>query len=389
MDDTMTKQAYAVTADGASETRAPRVALFLPNLHGGGAERMMANLSEGFAERGVEVDLVLAAAEGPYLSEVSERVNVVDLGSSGVAASLPKLVRYLRRSRPEALLVTLNHASLVALVAKRLAGVPVRVFVRGSNMLFLRPPKTLKGKVMPALVKRLFPWADGHISVSQGVADNLHSFTGISEDKIYTIYNPVVTDALHRKAAQTPEHPWFGDDGPPTLLAAGRLTRQKDYPTLLRALARLREQEGYKETRLVILGEGEGREGLETLIRDLGLENAVDLPGFVNNPFSYMSRADLFVLSSAWEGLPGVLIQAMACGCPVVSTDCPSGPREILEGGRYGPLVPVGDEERLAEAMRKTLEGPLDSGLLKERAAAFSPERVVPQYLEVLLGGGL
>ena len=358
------------------------IALYLPNLHGGGAERMMVNLSQGFVRRGVTVDLVLASAEGPYLEHVPSGVNVIGLESGGVMSSLPRFVRYLRRARPQTLLVTLNHAAVAALLAVRLARTPTRVYVRESNMMFPGNVQSLKVKTLRLAVKRLYPWAAGHVAVSNGVAEDIHRFTGISPQRIHTIYNPVVTDALKRQAEAPLNHPWFGPGKPPVLLAAGRLTGQKDYPTLLCAFQKVRAGRAAK---LIILGEGKQRAELEALIAELGTQDDVALPGFVDNPFAYMARADLFVLSSAWEGLPGVLIQAMACGCPVVSTDCPSGPREILKGGEYGPLIPVGDAQRLADAVLETLESSVPATRLKARASDFSLETISNEYLALLL----
>ena len=213
----------------------------------------------------------------------------------------------------------------------------------------------------------------------------MQRFTGVSPEKVRTIYNPVVTEDLAVQAQAPLAHPWFDVDASeriPVVLAAGRLTGQKDYPTLLRAFKEVRNQ---RPARLMILGEGQQRSALEALVKDLGIQEDVSLPGFVDNPFAYMARADLFVLSSAWEGLPGVLIQAMACGCPVVSTDCPSGPREILEGGTYGPLVEVGDARGLAEAMLSTLESSVPPPQLKARASDFSVEAISDEYLAALL----
>ncbi len=345
---------------------------------------MLVNLSQGFVRRGVNVDLVLAAAEGPYLTHVPPDVHIVDLASDGVASSLPGFVRYLRDARPETLLVTLDHAAVTALLAVRLAGVPTRVFVRESNMMFPGNDKRLKVKLLRFAVKRFYPWAAGCIGVSEGVSKDIQRFAGVSPEKIHTIYNPVVTDNLKRQAQAPLSHPWFSEGSPPVLLGAGRLTGQKDYPTLIRAFAKVR---AVRPAKLMILGEGKLRAELEALIAELGLQEDVALPGFVDNPFAYMSKAALFVLSSAWEGLPGVLIQAMACGCPVVSTDCPSGPSEILEGDKYGPLVPVGDVQGLADAALRTLEHSISSVELKARASVFSVEAISDQYLGVLLPG--
>lgn len=342
----------------------------------------MTNLAHGFLRAGARVDLVLASAQGPYLKELSPELRIVDLASPGVFASLPKLVRYLRRERPDALLATLNHASVVALLARRLSGVPTRTVSRESNMLFPGAVTSPKRKALREAVRRTYPWADAHIAVSQGVAEDLKRFVALEPGRVFTIYNPVVTPALAQKARAPLEHPWFAAGEPPVILGVGRLAGQKDFPTLIRAFAEVRAA---RPARLMILGEGGARAGLEALAAELGVAADVALPGFVDNPFAYMARAGAFALSSRFEGLPGVLIQAMACGCPVVATDCPSGPFEVLEGGRYGPLVPVGDASALAAALLQTLATPPDRAALQARAADFSEARTVPQYLRVLL----
>lgn len=365
-----------------------QLALYLPNLDGGGAERMMVSLASGFARRGLHVDLVLAEARGPYLADVGPGVNVVDLRSSGVLASLPKLVSYFRRRRPEAVLATLNHASVAALLARKLSAVPVRAVVRESNMMFPSPTRSTKSKALKAATRFFYPWADAYIAVSQGVADDLQRFAHLERHKVHTIYNPVISESLFEKLKATPEHPWFGADDDaarlPVVLGVGRLTGQKDFATLLRAFAAAQK---VRPARLVILGEGERREELEGLARTLGISERVSLPGFVDNPFALMARADTFVLSSRHEGLPGALIQAMACGCKVVSTDCPSGPSEILKGGKLAPLVAVGDDTKLAQAIAGSLALPAANPELRVRALDFSEEKIVPQYLEVLLPG--
>lgn len=365
--------------------RRPRLALYLPNLDGGGAERMMVNLAAGFARRGVPTDLVLAAVRGPYLKLVDPGVRIVDLAAGGVTASLPGLVRYLRRERPEALLATLNHASVVALLARALARTRTRVVVRESNMLFPNPASSPKGRFLRGSVRALYPLADAFIAVSQGVAADLVRFAKVDPAKVRTVYNPVVSAELLERAQEGPPHPFFAPDEPPVVLGVGRLGVQKDFPTLIRAFA---AATGETDARLVILGEGEKRDELEALVRHLGLQDRVSLPGFADNPFSYMARADTFVLSSRFEGLPGALIQAMACGTKVVSTDCPSGPAEILRGGELAPLVPVGDVSALAAAISASLRLPAAPPALAARAHDFSDEHTLPGYLKVLLPEG-
>lgn len=389
------------------------IALFIRSLAGSGAERMTANLARGLAERGHRVDLVLARRIGPFLSEVPASVRIVDLGAPSVLHTLPLLWRapgdfaallpvlanphaprvlgsiphladYLRRERPDVLLSALDYGNIAATIARDLAGVPVRL-VLGQRCHFtsdvLNARKARVRKLGP-LVRRFYPRADAVIAVSQGVADDLAAAVNLPPERVTAVYNPVVGPDISEKAAQPVDHPWFAEGAPPVILGVGKLKPQKDFATLLRAFAKLRAE---REAHLVILGEGEQRGELEGLAQDLGIGGDVALPGFVDNPFPYMARASLFVLSSRFEGLPGVLIQALACGCPSVSTDCPSGPAEILENGRYGPLVAVGDAEALARAMAETLAAPLPGDVLRERAAFFSTERAAQNTLDVLL----
>ncbi|MBK1644909.1 glycosyl transferase [Thiocapsa imhoffii] len=361
----------------------PELAIFLPSLVGGGAERMMLNLASGMVDRGVVPDLVVASEEGPYRALVPAPCRLVNLRARRVLAALPGLVRYLRNRRPHALLAAMDHANLVALAAGAWARVPTRVYVSVRSNLTqeaLHSP-FLRGRALPLLARHGYPRAAAVIAVSQGVADDLQSLLGVRRARIQVIPNPVVTPELTRLARERPTHPWFRPGGPQVILAAGRLVPQKDYPTLLEAFATL---DPGVERRLLILGEGPERQMLEGLIARLGLVGRVALPGFTANPFAFMAHCDLFVLSSAWEGLPGVLIQAMACGTPVVSTDCPSGPREILADGRLGRLVPVGDVGALGAAIARTLEEPREGARLQRRAADFAVESVTRQYLEVL-----
>ncbi|RTH32330.1 glycosyl transferase [Thermus scotoductus] len=357
----------------------PRLALFLPSLRGGGAERVMVHLARGFAERGFQVDLVLAKAEGPYLAEVPPSVRVVDLRASRVLFSLPGLVRYLRKERPHALLSALDHANVIVCLAHRLARVPSRLVISEHNTLSASRPQNARGRLLPWFMRWTYPWADAVIAVSQGVAEDLIHLTGLPREKIQVIYNPVVTPELFAKAREPLDHPWLASGEPPVILGVGRLTEQKDFPTLIRAFALVRAQ---RPARLMILGEGELRPQLEALVHELGLQDDVALPGFVENPYAYMARAAVFVLSSRREGFGNVLVEAMACGTPVVSTDCPSGPREILDHGKYGRLVPVGDVKSLAESILKAMDEPPYRDL--SRVAEFTLEKSLERYGAVL-----
>ena len=364
----------------------PRVAIFLPSLAGGGAERTMVNLLGEIARRGSPVDLVLSTATGPYLDDVPDGVRLVDLGASRVVTSLPSLVRYLRRARPEAMLTVLTHASLVGLVARAVARVGTRVAVVEQDTMSEVARETIRrrARLMPFFVRRLYPKADMIIAVSSGVADDLAEFVRLPRSRVEVVYNPVVTPNVKAAARGDIPHRWLGDGEPPVVLGIGRLQpRKKDFALLIRAFAKARGDTG---ARLIILGEGPERSALEELVSNLGVESCVTIPGFVDNPYAYLSRASLFVLSSQWEGLPTVLIEAMYCGVPVVSTDCPSGPREILAGGRHGVLVPVGDEPEMVRAISAGLAGEIPPPA-PDSWQSYELAVVADRYLDLLLNG--
>ena len=376
----------------------------------------MLNVADGLARRAHRVDLVLCRATGAYLDHVPDRIRLVELrehshwlGRAYVGAAdlkgfpsfllpiilarkshsairyLPDLVRYLRCEKPTAILSALTYTNLTTVWGGRQAGISTRVIVSEQNHLSrsIQGRRQWRWRFVTPLVRRAYPRADAIVSVSDGVADDLSRLAHLPRERVTTIYNPIVTPALHAEAQVPLDHPWFRPDAPPVVLGVGRLHRQKDFPTLLRAFARVRAR---RPARLAVLGEGKLRAELETLARTLGVAADVALPGFVENPHTYMARAAVFALSSAYEGLANVVIEALACGCPVVSTDCPSGPAEILAGGTYGTLVPVGDDAALAHAICDTLDDPPPRERLIERAQFFSADRAVEQYERLLLG---
>jgi len=360
-----------------------RLAIFLPSLRGGGAERAMVTIANGFSLRGYLVDIVLVNADGPYLKEVSRHVNVVDLNSSRVLTSIPGFVNYLRREKPKAIVSALNHINVIAVMACYLAGHSSRIIVseRSNFSASIKNTKSMSAHALRLLMRWTYCRADGIIAVSKGVADDLALAIGLHRSSINVVYNPVVNKFMLDMAEHHIEHSWFGRGNPPVILGVGRLEPAKGFLTLIKSFAILRKTYC---ARLVILGEGSLRFQLEGEVKRLGLEDQVHLAGFIDNPYAFMKQASLFVLSSVWEGLPNALIQAMACGTPVVSTDCPSGPSEILEGGRWGRLVPVNDEVALAEAMVAALDEK-DHPDVVQRAAEFSADSAIDDYLAVTL----
>ncbi len=379
------------------------IAVFIYCLRGGGAQKRAVTLANTFAERGHTVDLLVVSSDNSRgvplsngvrlialdrgwrraLDSLNSRVNVRGLLTASVT---PMLARYLRTDHPDVLLSAASHVNLVATFARRLSGTDVTLVLRASNYpsgnIGSWPPLELAvRRWLRRTVGRVYPWADHIISVSKGVGRGLQELTGMAEDRITTIYSPIVEPQIEILAAAPVDHPWAADKSVPIILGVGRLTVQKDFPTLIRAFAKVRAT---RPARLVVLGEGRQRTKLEQLIRELGLEADVALVGRVENPFAWMSIASVFVLSSAWEGLPGVVIEALACGCPVVSTDCPSGPREILEDGALGPLVPVRDDVALAGAITSVLESPPDRKKLLAGADRFRVDPAVDAYLALL-----
>lgn len=377
------------------------IAVFIHSLSGGGAQRRTVTLVNGFAERGHAVDLVVVAARGPLIPLLDPRVRLValtDWVEGHPLARLPRrvqlflglgrIVRYFRRERPGVFMAAASHVHVPVLLAHRIAACDVPLVLRVSNHLSRSGSEGAKPKTRmfaPRLARRLYPRADAVIAVSRGVADDVHAVTGYPRDRIHAVQSPMLTDELRQRIDASVDHPWLAAGQPPVILGVGRLVKQKDFPTLIRAFARVRAA---RPARLLLLGRAKNnkkRRRLTDLIDSLGVTTDVELTGYVDNPLAYMKRAAVLVLSSAWEGLPGVLIEALACGCPIVSTDCPSGPAEILEGGKYGRLVPIGDDAAMAAAILETLNAPPPRDALRARAEDFGADRAIDRYLSVLL----
>lgn len=360
-----------------------RVSLFMPNLGGGGAERVMLLLAGGLVERGFETTVVVGKAEGAYSSKVPQGVRVVELGNPHTSRCILPLAKYLRNEKPDVLISALDHANLAALLARRLSRTPTRVIptVHNSHSETKRHSSGIRNWALHRMIRRCYRWADAIVTVSHGTADDIVQHSGVPRELVRVIYNPVISDSIRESSLEPVDHPWFGPDQQKVVVAIGSLSAPKDFPTLLKAFALLRKN--HCDVKLLILGEGEGRNNLEKMVRELELTDVVELPGFVKNPFAYLARSSLLVMSSAWEALPTVLIEALALGVPIVSTDCKNGPSEILEGGKYGRLVPIKNPAALAEAMGKTLSEP--RGVIPPEAIApYTIDAAVDNYVSLL-----
>ena len=366
---------------------AKKVLLFRPTLGEGGADRVTITLLRHLDRQTVRPSLVLVKRDGTLIDEVPKDIPVIDLGASRLRFSWLRLASVLRREKPDVLFSTSSGGNLVAALAHRIAFDPNRRLVLSERNTFSQVRREKRSPWLPvvAMTRRFYSRADRIIAVSEGVAKDLIQTLALPEELVTAIHNPVVDEELYELSEQPIDHPWV-QQGTPIVLAVGRLVPQKDYPLLLRAFTRIRER---RRARLIVLGEGESRRSLERLAERLGVRDDVDFAGFKKNPFPFMRNCTVFVLSSRFEGLPGALIQAMACGAPVISTDCPSGPAEIISEGSSGFLVPVGDENRLTEALERLLD---DESLRrafseagKKAASAFAVDSMVRQYEEELL----
>ena len=358
-----------------------KVAFYLPTLVYGGAERVVVALVNGIASHGYNVELVLVNAIGPFLKDVNPLVKIINLNCSRSLFSIFGLIQYLKRSKPDVMISALDTANVISILARGISGVKAKLLISHHCTLssVKQYDKSIKGKILYKLVQFLYPRADIVIGVSEGVSKNLKEQLGVNLN-IVTIYNPVVGNQILMLQNEPLFCKWFNEGEVPVILSAGRLTEQKDFELLISAFALVRKN---RECRLIIVGDGPLNSKLTQLACELGVKEDLLLTGFQSNPFNWMKHASVFVVSSKFEGLSNVLIEAMACGRKVVSTDCPNGPSEILEGGRWGHLVPVGDALALASAIEVSLDNEPDFDIT-ERANFFSIDKSVSSYLELI-----
>lgn len=359
------------------------IAFYIPYYREGGVETTTHRLAREFRRRGHEVDLLTFSHDSPYLGADSP-FNVVDLAAGRTASSVPRVVSYLRRNNPDGLISTHYFANVCAVIAREIACSNTYLILteRLSISQSLRKEPLIKRHLFPPLMWLTYPQADSRVTVSKDAAAELSDLLSLSRESVMSIYNPTLDDSVYERARETVDHPWF-DEGH-VLVSAGRLTPQKDFETLLRSLAAIDCEDFF----LIVLGEGERRSFLEGLSEQLGIDSRVDFLGYVDNPYKYMQAGDLFVLSSQYEGMPNVLVEALALGTPAVATDCPTGPRELLEDGKYGPLVPVGDSRAMAEAIKAQLAD-LEQARkrvrkLQPKLEQFRPENASDRYLDLI-----
>jgi len=349
-----------------------KIAIFLPSLGGGGAQRVAVDVANGLARRGIPVEIVLASGEGVYYQLLEPSVSVVDFGVKHVRQAVFPLISYLNCVQPATLLSIQRNASLVAIIASILSKWKGKVVARETNSFYKIPGRytNIRDSILASLIKFSYRFVDCVIAPSRGVATELAYLP-----HVVTIPNPVIIP----EAIENLNH------ARSFILGAGSLDKQKRFDDLISAFAILQREHGVTDLDLIILGEGPDKDKLVNLAKELDVSEKMFMPGFVNDPFKYMRSTKVFALTSGWEGLPNVLIQAMACGAPVVATDCPHGPREILNNGRFGTLVPVGDVPAIALAIYKQLQNKRVA-YPPEVLAPYDYDRVVDAYESVLTG---
>ena len=359
------------------------ISLFIPALNGGGAQKVVVNLANAFIElTDHPIHVVLARKEGEFLNDLRLEVQVIDLGTKRASRSIRALAKYMREYRPKAVVSSLNYANIVCVFASLLSGKPCKILLREDNVVRKPSGKMLvrvRRNLMIQLMKMFYPRSDNIVAISDSVLQTIEEAGIKVKEKAVVIGNPI-TVPLPEPGAVSID--WLPDPRPPFICSVGRLAEQKGFDTLLSAFAKLKNT----KLHLVILGEGELRNTLISQAEELKIKDRVHMPGFVRNPMSVVSEAEAFVLSSRWEGFGNVLVEALATGVPVVSTNCPGAPRDILENGSHGHLVPYDDPEALAEGINQALEQPAGTPETRmSRAADFSAEKIASKYLEYIL----
>lgn len=355
-----------------------RIAMFFWSLELGGVEHMMVELSRELVERGHEVTLVLARAPKPREHTPDPRVKLVRLNAENTALAVVKLAQHLRVAKYDVLYTAMPTTNVATIAALRLSGAKTKLVIseRSNPALEAQHSKTWRYRAAFTLQPLAYPRADAIVAVSTDLADDLADFARLPRDTIRVIYNPAFDDRAPR-SDEASTHLWLDHKTCPVIVAAGRLSPQKDFGTLLRAFAHLRQKQS---ARLIILGEGPSRGELEAMVDHLNIGDNVALPGFIDDIAPYLAKADVFALSSLWEGFGNVLVQALGAGCSIVSTNCRNGPGEILDGGTYGRLVPVGDDAAFAVAIEQVIRHPFDRARQYDRATFFSAEKSADAY---------
>ncbi len=358
---------------------------FLPDYGDGGLERMFVNLASQIARNGIRVHFIVCDITRPYLDDLDKSV-ILTATDQDQQRMIDALTAHLNQDNPDVLLTAKELGLPVALTAKQRSSSTTKIYLRAITNISARIQRRhllqkIKGLLEVRRLRKLYRQLDGIVAVSQGIATDVHAISGIPTAQIQVAHNPVVTPQLLERAEQPVEHPWLQQQNIPVVMATGRLTKQKNFELLIDAFAIVRKQ---RPLRLIILGDGARKTKLQKQADKLGISEDIDLYGFNPNPYSMLRHASLFVLSSNWEGSPNALTEALAVGCPSISTNCPSGPQETLQGGKFGPLIPMDDVQAMATAMMETLDNPLPREQLQSATELFTVENSALEYMHAL-----
>lgn len=366
-----------------AEKKAPLIILTANSLNGG-IGRNLVNLSNSFLKFGCQVELLTETRSNRHEKMIRDSVHINTLKTTHAILGVPQFAKYLVTRKPAVILTPILRHTILAIKARRITGVPSKIFTNIHNTYSMAYAGLSEKKFSSRIRKfqKYYPQCDGRIAVSRGVAEDFSNLTSIPISSIITIYNPIVTEDLLQQAAKPLNHPWFRKGQPPVILSVGRLEKQKNFPLLIEAFDMLRREKGIN-CRLMIVGEGSQKNILVERVWRSPFKEDICLHGYSDNPFSLMRGSSIMVLSSSWEGFGNVLVEAMAVGTPVLSTDCPHGPMEILEDGKFGTLVPPGDPAALAMAILNDLRNPRLPEMLKVAAAKFEAGTIARSYLKI------
>jgi glycosyltransferase involved in cell wall biosynthesis len=363
-----------------------KILLVIPSLAGGGAERVALNILKYLDRERFILSLVLFDCKGEYLTQVPKDVIIYCLNKKNRLNSFKFIIllafKIYPKVKPDIVISFLEYANLIVLISRKLSPTkpPIIISERNNTLQDKKYERLINIKTL-WWIKRIYPQTDKIIAVSKGVAKDLAKSFGVPNEKIQVICNGIDLKFIE-KAVQEPFNDivWIRGNTP-DIIACGRLQYQKNYPLLLEAFAKAQK---HIDSRLLILGQGEDRSLLEGLVARLGIQDRVVFLGFQKNPYKYLAASDIFVLSSHWEGFPNVILEAMACNVPVISTRCPYGPEEIITDGVNGLLIPVGDKDAMAEAIIRLLK---DKKLRKhlimggnKRVKDFSIDKMTLEY---------
>jgi len=363
-----------------------KISFFIPSMEGGGAERVILNLVNSLCEYDdVTIELVLSEAKGKYMGSISKKVKIINLENNRTLTSLFSLIKYLNRNTPDILISAITHANVIAVLAKIISRKDIKVILTQHTILSnsLKLSNKIFAMLFLKLIEKTYPLVSKIVTVSKYIEQDTIKIINIEKNKVQTIYNPIMAKNIIKQSLVNLDHDWFSSESPPVILSVGRFTKVKDFATLLHSFKLLREK---INARLIILGEGEQRDNLISLAKELGIEKDVQMPGFVENPYQYMARSKVFILTSIYEGFGNVLVEALGCGTSVISTNCPGGVSEILDNGKYGSLVPIGSAELISAELFNVINNEQEVTLAErlKRAEVFTVEKITKEYMELI-----